>query len=62
MVKRMKPVNGKTGPAQSADLQKTTPSNCEFTKCTYNMIAPGENNQECVACEGNKDKNWRPVR
>lgn len=33
---------------------KTTPSNCRFENCHYNFIAPGENSQECIGCEGNK--------
>lgn len=41
---------------------KSTPSNCTLVKCKYNMIAPGEESQECVACEGNKVPNWRPKR
>lgn len=43
-------------------MTKETPSNCKFKKCHWNAIAPGENSQECVACEGNKKKNWRPKR
>jgi hypothetical protein len=54
MVKRMKPVNGKSGPAQPADSQKTTPNNCKLQKCSWNSIPPGENDQECIGCEGNK--------
>lgn len=34
---------------------KLTPSNCTLKKCPYNPISPGENSQECIACEGNVD-------
>lgn len=39
--------------------RKTTPSNCKLAKCKYNSLPPPENSQECLACEGNKDPNWR---
>lgn len=39
---------------------KTTPSNCKLEECTYNQLPPPENSQECIACEGNLKKNWRP--
>lgn len=39
-----------------------TPSNCKLKTCSYNQLPPGENSQECIACEGNKVKGWRPTR
>lgn len=40
--------------------KKTTPSNCRFQKCHWNALPPGEESQECIACEGNKKADWRP--
>jgi hypothetical protein len=42
--------------------EKRTPSNCKLQKCRWNYIAPFENYQECIACEGNKKRNWKPTR
>lgn len=38
---------------------KVTPSNCKLVTCPYNPLAPGENDQECLACDGLKDPKWR---
>lgn len=43
-------------------LGKKTPSNCKFVTCKYNQLAPFENAQECVGCEGNYFSGWRPKR
>jgi hypothetical protein len=43
------------------EIKATTPSNCKLSECKYNYIAPPENSQECVACEGNKEATWRPA-
>ncbi len=40
---------------------KTTPSQCKLPKCAYNQVAPPENSQECIACEGLKLKRWKPA-
>ena len=37
-----------------AKSTKKTPSNCRLLKCKYNYVAPPENSQECIGCEGNK--------
>ena len=37
-------------------MDKVTPQNCKLKRCKYNKIAPGENSQECVGCEGNRKK------
>ncbi len=42
-------------------MPKTTPTNCKYDACRWNFIPPGENSQECVACDGNKDPKWRPA-
>lgn len=34
--------------------KKSTPSQCRFRKCHWNALPPGEDSQECIACEGLK--------
>jgi hypothetical protein len=49
--------------AQIRAKLKATPSNCKYTEgCKYNEIPPRENSQECIGCEGNKDKHWKLSR
>ncbi len=35
-------------------MPKTTPSNCHYLDCPYNLIPPIDNSQECIGCEGNE--------
>ncbi len=42
-------------------MKKSTPSNCRYYYCHWNHLPPRENSQECVACEGNKNPQWRPA-
>lgn len=42
--------------------KKLTPSNCKRDMCDWNALPPGENSQECLGCDGNKDPGWKPKR
>ncbi len=37
---------------------KDTPSCCSLDQCAYNLIAPGENSQECFYCDKLIDPDW----
>jgi len=39
---------------------KRTPSICVLDQCHFNLISPGENSQECVACPYLKAKGRTP--
>jgi len=39
-------------------MPKVTPSNCKYDNCCWNFVPPGENSQECIACDGLKDPKW----
>ncbi len=43
-------------------MKTTTPTNCKLETCKWNYLSPPENSQECIACEGNDDPDWRPKR
>jgi hypothetical protein len=34
--------------------KKKTPSQCRYDVCKWNSVAPEEDSQECVACDGLK--------
>ncbi|MBA7685691.1 hypothetical protein ES703_94116 [subsurface metagenome] len=43
-------------------MPKTTPSNCHFPDCKYNLIPPGVDSQECVGCDGNDPPEPEPEK
>ena len=43
-------------------MRKETPFNCRLKRCKYNYVPPPEESQECIGCEGNKVRGWRPNR
>jgi len=41
---------------------KLTPTNCRLKKCRWNYLAPGEESQECIGCDGLNSQKWMPNR